>query len=635
MYATDRLDYEPTVVARLEVEHDDRCMLRYTAGLGQPESPEMTLNFFDFTPASVHPGLPYPSDAALVLDLSDMAAVFDSLAPNHVYMSVRDLDHMDNRSGTFECAWLEDTATALYAIFPNAPLPIPDENETVTTNVEVDYSLPSPEDLLIELDSSQGLVELTWQPPSEAGLILGYYVYRNGIRIDSTRSASYSDHLVGAGTHSYAISARFPAGESFQIPGAVFGGGNAYGLPYADDFEAGLGGWFQAGNCGLDAAITSEPVHTGEYAMVARTVGLGNTFVVRPADAVQGIAIRAWFNVSASPNIDGGFSAGVGWLNPGGGMSGVFIAPNGTPSYTYPYAGDQEVFPFDSTFVAEQGDWYQQRIQYLDGLLHATILDTSWNVLMNQAVAVEDYDAVGLAMGAGALEDGASYFDDLAAYEWSGTDVNNFYPPEGGASPYALVVTDVTADGNSLTQGDELGVFDGTDCVGAAVIDGQWPLILHGWAATDTTSGYIDGNPILFRIWIGEENRFFAGDAVFEIGGTFGDGLFSRVSLEAGGEVDVDEIVKVDPGVYSLSPARPSPFSAATSIELSLPQAMWVRVAAYDTSGREIKSLGEGWYERGAHLLRLDGDGLASGVYLIRAESAQKRIASQTVVLLR
>jgi hypothetical protein len=634
MYATDRPAYEPAVVARLEVEHDDRYMLRYTAGLGQPESPEMILTFFDFTPASYHPGLPYPSDAALVLDLSDIAAAFDSLVGNPVFMSVRDLDDMDDRSGTLECLWLEDTTSGLYAISPSSPVPIPEEGETVSATVEVNYTLAPPEDLFAELDSLLGVVELTWSPPTEAGLLLGYYVYRNGIRIDSTLSTAYSEHLVGAGTHSYAVSARHPTGESFQVLETVFGGENAYGLPYADDFETGLGGWYQAGNCGVDATITDEAVHGGEYAVSMKTVGSGNTFLIRPADAAPGIALQTWFNVAVSPEFEDAFSAGVGWLNQGGGMSGVFVAPDGTCSYTYPDAGDQEAITLDSTFVVQLETWYQQRLRYFDGLLHVTTLDTSWNVLLNHAVSIPAQDAVGILVGAGALEDGVSYFDDLVAGDWLGSGVNHFYPPVPGAEPYAVVVTEAATGDVTLEPGDEIGVFDGSRCVGSAVVEESWPLLLHAWAVTDSTHGYVDGNPILFRIWLSAEDRFYVGDPTFEQGGAFGDGLFSRVRLEAGVEVAADQMVRVEPMVYSLTPPTPNPFSRAATLALTLPETMRVRIAAYDMGGREIAVLAAGTHERGTHLLKLDGDRFSDGVYVIRAQNSQDLVTVHKVVVI-
>jgi hypothetical protein len=74
----------------------------------------------------------------------------------------------------------------------------------------------------------------------------------------------------------------------------------------------------------------------------------------------------------------------------------------------------------------------------------------------------------------------------------------------------------------------------------------------------------------------------------------------------------------------------PNPFNPLTTITLTLPQAEWVKVEAYDLAGRRVPGLGarhasplqaEGrWYAAGIHTLTFDGSALPSGVYLLRVE---------------
>ena len=84
---------------------------------------------------------------------------------------------------------------------------------------------------------------------------------------------------------------------------------------------------------------------------------------------------------------------------------------------------------------------------------------------------------------------------------------------------------------------------------------------------------------------------------------------------------------------------RPNPFNPATEIAFDLPRGGAVRVSVHDTRGRLVRVLAERHFAAGRHRLRWDGtDGrgaaLASGVYLVRAESSGL-VAVRRAVLVR
>jgi hypothetical protein len=69
---------------------------------------------------------------------------------------------------------------------------------------------------------------------------------------------------------------------------------------------------------------------------------------------------------------------------------------------------------------------------------------------------------------------------------------------------------------------------------------------------------------------------------------------------------------------FKLYPSRPIPFNATTVVSFELRVASQVRLRVYDTAGRLVSTLVDGWREGGRHEVSFDGSGLASGVYLYR-----------------
>ena len=153
MYATDRIGYEPTLTARLEVEHSDRYNLTYRAGFGQPESPDTVLTFFDFNPMSLQTGLPYP-EGAIVLDCTDMVPFIDYNSPNEIFITIVDHGVSNGHSGTIVSLAIEDLAQERSALCNRTPIPIPDSDEETVAAVFLTYSYFPPE--IVEMHLPDG-----------------------------------------------------------------------------------------------------------------------------------------------------------------------------------------------------------------------------------------------------------------------------------------------------------------------------------------------------------------------------------------------------------------------------------------------------------------------------------------------
>lgn len=114
---------------------------------------------------------------------------------------------------------------------------------------------------------------------------------------------------------------------------------------------------------------------------------------------------------------------------------------------------------------------------------------------------------------------------------------DHFAPVEGTGLPYAVVVQNATFNGSPLGTGDEIGVFDGELCVGAAVLDGGWPVSITAWQGDPNQGleGFTSGNPMSFRLWVGASGTDIEAEATYLTGdGTFGYGFGTNIStLEA------------------------------------------------------------------------------------------------------
>ncbi|MEM8600626.1 MAG: T9SS type A sorting domain-containing protein [Bacteroidota bacterium] len=88
------------------------------------------------------------------------------------------------------------------------------------------------------------------------------------------------------------------------------------------------------------------------------------------------------------------------------------------------------------------------------------------------------------------------------------------------------------------------------------------------------------------------------------------------------------------PLAFALDAAYPNPFTQATTVAYTLAEASEVRLTVYDALGREVAVLADGRQVAGRHAASFDGQGLASGVYVVRLE-AGREVATQTLVLVR
>lgn len=85
---------------------------------------------------------------------------------------------------------------------------------------------------------------------------------------------------------------------------------------------------------------------------------------------------------------------------------------------------------------------------------------------------------------------------------------------------------------------------------------------------------------------------------------------------------------------FRLEQNSPNPFNPLSDISYEIPTSGMVRLVVHDLLGREVAVLVNERQEPGRHMVRFDGSGLASGVYLYRL-TAGPSVAVRTMVLVR
>jgi hypothetical protein len=130
-----------------------------------------------------------------------------------------------------------------------------------------------------------------------------------------------------------------------------------------------------------------------------------------------------------------------------------------------------------------------------------------------------------------------------------------------------------------------------------------------------------DGNKTTLVVVVPENDEIFTYSGDFEI--------TEMIIANSSSEVTVNT-----PTAFGLSAAYPNPFNPSTSISLHVPMESDVSVQVYDLSGRMISTLLSGVQAQGDYSLIWNAQEQASGMYLVRAETAGS-VAVQKILLLK
>jgi uncharacterized protein (TIGR02145 family) len=184
------------------------------------------------------------------------------------------------------------------------------------------------------------------------------------------------------------------------------------------------------------------------------------------------------------------------------------------------------------------------------------------------------------------------------AYTGNGLDHMNIY------------LDSPTADGTPLRRGDEIGVFDGSICVGAGVVEGTenryiQVIVSLDDPVTEVKDGFTDGNKLELRLWDIETEMERKTQAMEPAKGY--NNLFEKLGTT---------VLKADfeglPRSF-LGDAYPNPSSERTMFTFQLAGENRVRFEIYDVMGNLVKILVNETIPAGIHEIEWDNQtGLGS-----------------------
>ncbi|RJP77281.1 MAG: T9SS C-terminal target domain-containing protein [Candidatus Zixiibacteriota bacterium] len=112
--------------------------------------------------------------------------------------------------------------------------------------------------------------------------------------------------------------------------------------------------------------------------------------------------------------------------------------------------------------------------------------------------------------------------------------------------------------------------------------------------------------------------------------------LFTKLPPFDGADGFTDEAAQPEalPIESALTGAAPNPFNPATAVSFDLRAASRVSLRVYDTAGREVAVLVDGWRDTGSHEVTFDGSALPSGIYFAKLQAGDFT-GVQKVILLK
>ena len=98
---------------------------------------------------------------------------------------------------------------------------------------------------------------------------------------------------------------------------------------------------------------------------------------------------------------------------------------------------------------------------------------------------------------------------------------------------------------------------------------------------------------------------------------------------------DVGDGMQYQPATFEMAPAYPNPFNSTTTIRITLPMTTSLQLDVVNVMGQRVGILSDGLVTGGEQRYTLDANGLASGIYIIRAEAEGLGSIMQRIFLVR
>ncbi len=209
-YSIDRINYQPTLLTRVVINHSDRHSLKYRMILGN-----IWEEFFGF--AFSYANIEFAPNV-FTIDITDYMDEINEEEVNNFNFSVFDNDPFDTQTGQLLSVTVEDLTRNHIACSDLFPVSINDEdNWQANTTIPLYYPAIPPDSFESVIDLATGVVTLNWSEiPNSAGF-LGYEVFRNGQSFLYTNELTCQDTLSEYGEYTYSVRSNWSQCNSASI----------------------------------------------------------------------------------------------------------------------------------------------------------------------------------------------------------------------------------------------------------------------------------------------------------------------------------------------------------------------------------------------------------------------------------
>ncbi len=214
IYAEDKIDYEPTLAARVEITHGDRYKLVHTFGIGNIGAPDYSIDFYDwgYDRATCRA---YPDDAVLLLDITDLHEHIAEEGPNELFFATEDF-RSNAITGTIDDFQVIDFTNDHYAVCTTTPVEIPDFVMPGYAELVFRYEAVPPENVHATLNPANGTLVVEWDGINTTDDFLGYTVFTNDEQLGTTESNTLSVTLADFGEYEITVKSHWT--DTYSYP---------------------------------------------------------------------------------------------------------------------------------------------------------------------------------------------------------------------------------------------------------------------------------------------------------------------------------------------------------------------------------------------------------------------------------
>jgi len=355
-YSVDLISYSPTLITRFQVSHDDRYAIEYRFGIGEPNLPSWSKDFFDWSmePQGI---VSYPV-TNIVLDLTDGAGYLNPAGSNNLYMRCKDINTANGYDGEITYFSVEELTWPETAVSSDPPVAILDDGSYAYAELNLEGITQPPATLWTQTYGGNNTDHgyCVQQDSDESYVVAGVTMsYGAGsadvylIKSDENGNELWYQTFGGS---------EFDSGHSIQQTSGggyiITGWTYSFSVGSADVYliksdENGNELWCQTfGGSSWDGGYSVQQTSDGGYIIAGRTssygAGSGDVYLIKTDEEGN----ELWYQTFGGNNNDVGYSA----LQT---MDGGYIIAGYTESFG---AGDYDVYLI-KTDASGNEQWYQ------------------------------------------------------------------------------------------------------------------------------------------------------------------------------------------------------------------------------------------------------------------------------------